>query len=357
MITRRHVLLSYFSCTTALMLPNVSQAFPPFLPARFPLEPRNEALNATCDEDQIGKTIIKVIGVGSAGRSMVKHMMADETHGTTFFYANRNTHEIRAALAGTHALFIVAGMGGDTGNDLATELARVAKNMGILTVGIAAMPFVREGADRMNKANAGLAEFETNVDSLIVLRNEEFLSMLGDGVTTDQAIAHANDVLKNTAGNIAKILTQPGHVAVDFEDFRLGLSEAGITQLGFAVASGLDRGRRAAELAVACPLLAHFSDRGHLFQADRGRRFRAIVDAQGMRASEGLNVSQSSKRSQATHREAACWIATSQTYPRRRAALATYRPTRWVSRLGRSIGGVHWSCFLSRSVAPLRSMR
>jgi hypothetical protein len=79
---------------------------------------------------------------------------------------------------------------------------------------------------------------------------------------------------------------------------------------------------------------AHFSDRGHLFQADRGRRFRAIVDAQGMRASEGLNVSQSSKRSQATHREAACWIATSQTYPRRRAALATYRPTRWVSRLG-----------------------
>lgn len=79
---------------------------------------------------------------------------------------------------------------------------------------------------------------------------------------------------------------------------------------------------------------AHFSDRGHLFQADRGRRFRAIVDAQGMRASEGLNVSQSSKRSEATHREAACWIATSQTYPRRRAALATYRPTRWVSRLG-----------------------
>lgn len=255
MITRRHALLSSFSCTTALMLPTISQAFPPFCPARFPLELLNEALIATGDKDQIGKTIVKVIGVGSAGRSMVKHMMADETHGTTFFYANRNTHEIRAALAGTHALFIVAGMGGDTGNDLATELARVAKNMGILTVGIAAMPFVREGADRMNKANAGLAEFETNVDSLIVLRNEEFLSMLGDGVTTDQAIAHANDVLKNTAGNIAKILTQPGHVAVDFEDFRLGLSEAGITQLGFAVASGLDRGRRAAELAVACPLL------------------------------------------------------------------------------------------------------
>ena len=85
---------------------------------------------------------------------------------------------------------------------------------------------------------------------------------------------------------------------------------------------------------ISHDLNAHFSDRGHLFQADRGRRFRAIVDAQGMRASEGLNVSQSSKRSEVTHREAACWIATSQTYPRRRAALATYRPTRWVSRLG-----------------------
>lgn len=238
------------------MLPTVSQALPPFCPARFPLALRNETLIATRDEDQIGKTIIKVIGVGSAGRNMVKHMMADETHGATFFYANSNTQGIRAALAGTHALFIVAGMGGDTGNVLATELARVAKDMGIyLTVGIAAMPFVREGAVRMNIANTGLAEFETNVDSLIVLRNEEFLGMLGDGVTTDQAIAHANDLLKNTAGNIAKILTQPGHVAVDFEDFRLGLSEAGISKLGFAVASGLDRGRRAAELAVACPLL------------------------------------------------------------------------------------------------------
>src|SRR5664279_4850616 len=88
---------------------------------------------------------------------------------------------------------------------------------------------------------------------------------------------------------------------------------------------------------------AHFSDRGHLFQADRVRRFSAIVDAQGMRASEGLMYLK--------------LIPGVQTYPRRRTALATYRPTRWVSRVVGCDGGIHWSFFLSRSVAPLRSMR
>ena len=237
------------------MLSNESQAFPTLRPARLPLASRTEALIETCDENQIGETIVKVIGVGSAGRSMVKHMMADETHGATYFYTKSNTHEIRAALAGTHALFIVAGMGGDTGNDLATELARVAKNMGILTVGIAAMPFADEGADRMSKANAGLAAFKSNVDTLIVLRNEEFLSMRGVGVTTGQAIAHANDVLKNTVGGIAKIITMPGHVAVDFEDVRTIIGEPGKAMVGTAVASGPDRARLAAEQALACPML------------------------------------------------------------------------------------------------------
>ena len=79
--------------------------------------------------------------------------------------------------------------------------------------------------------------------------------------------------------------------------------------------------------------VAHFSDRGRLFQADRGQRFSAIVDAQGMRASEGLNVSQAPAVSQDGDREASGLISLVQTYPRRRAALATYRPTRWVSRV------------------------
>ena len=102
---------------------------------------------------------------------------------------------------------------------------------------------------------------------------------------------------------------------------------------------------------------AHFSDRGRLFQADRGRRFSAIVDAQGMRASEGLNVSQAPELSQDGNREANGLSSLAQTYPRRRAALATYRQTRWVSRLWRGDGGDHWSLPGSRSVAPLSAMR
>ncbi len=103
--------------------------------------------------------------------------------------------------------------------------------------------------------------------------------------------------------------------------------------------------------------IAHFSDRGRLFQADRGRRFSAIVDAQGMRASEGLNVSQAPGVSQDGDREASGLISRVQTDPRRRAALATYRPARWVSRLLRGDGGDHWSLPGSRSVAPLSAMR
>ena len=109
---------------------------------------------------------------------------------------------------------------------------------------------------------------------------------------------------------------------------------------------------------IVCTLSdAHFSDRGRLFQADRGRRFRAIVDAQGMRASEGLNVSQAPGLSQDGDREASGLSSLVQTYPRRRAALATYRPTRWVSRLWRGDVGDHWSLPGSRSVAPLSAMR
>jgi len=103
--------------------------------------------------------------------------------------------------------------------------------------------------------------------------------------------------------------------------------------------------------------VAHFSDRGRLFQADRGRRFSAIVDAQGMRASEGLNVSQAPGLSQDGDREASGLSSLVQTYPRRRVALATYRPTRWVSRLWCGDGCAHWSLPVSRSVAPLSAMR
>jgi cell division protein FtsZ len=152
-------------------------------------------------------------------------------------------------------LFITAGMGGGTGTGAAPVIARVAKEMGILTVGVVTKPFDWEGGRRMTNADSGLAELEANVDSLIVVLNEKLLDVLGDDITQDEAFAHANDVLKNAVGGIAEIINVPGHVNVDFEDVRTVMGEPGKAMMGTAVASGPDRARIAAEQAVACPLL------------------------------------------------------------------------------------------------------
>jgi cell division protein FtsZ len=134
-------------------------------------------------------------------------------------------------------------------------IARVAREMGILTVGVVTKPFEFEGGRRMTNADSGLAELEANVDSLIVVLNEKLLEVLGDDVTQDEAFAHANDVLKNAVGGIAEIINVPGHVNVDFEDVRTVMGEPGKAMMGTAVSAGPDRARIAAEQAVACPLL------------------------------------------------------------------------------------------------------
>jgi cell division protein FtsZ len=134
-------------------------------------------------------------------------------------------------------------------------IARVAKEMGILTVGVVTKPFDWEGGRRMTNADNGLAELEANVDSLIVVLNEKLLEVLGDDITQDEAFAHANDVLKNAVGGIAEIINVPGRVNVDFEDVRTVMGEPGKAMMGTALADGPDRARIAAEQAVACPLL------------------------------------------------------------------------------------------------------
>jgi cell division protein FtsZ len=152
-------------------------------------------------------------------------------------------------------LFITAGMGGGTGTGAAPIIARVAREMGILTVGVVTRPFDFEGPKRAGNAESGLAELEANVDSLIVVLNDKLLEVYGDDITQEQAFAHANDVLKNAVGGIAEIINVPGHVNVDFEDVRTVMGEPGKAMMGTAVANGPDRARLAAEQAVACPLL------------------------------------------------------------------------------------------------------
>jgi cell division protein FtsZ len=236
-------------------------------------------------------TQIKVIGVGGGGGNAVGHMIGCGVQGVEFICANTDSQalsrtdahksiqlgssglgagskpdrgreaaelavdDIRAAIDGAHMLFITAGMGGGTGTGAAPVIARVAREMGILTVGVVTKPFEFEGGRRMTNADNGLAELEANVDSLIVVLNEKLLDVLGDDVTQDQAFAHANDVLKNAVGGIAEIINVPGHVNVDFEDVRTVMGEPGKAMMGTAVAAGPDRARIAAEQAVACPLL------------------------------------------------------------------------------------------------------
>ena len=236
-------------------------------------------------------TQIKVMGVGGGGGNAVEHMISQGVQGVEFVCANTDAQalnrsaahhliqlgtsglgagakpevgrsaadeaegRIRQALEGAHMLFLTAGMGGGTGTGAAPVIARVAREMGILTVGVVTKPFEFEGPRRMKAADAGLAELEANVDSLIVILNDKLLDVLGDDVTQDQAFAFANDVLKNAVGGISDIIHIPGLVNVDFEDVKTVMSEPGKAMMGTATASGPDRAAKAAESAVACPLL------------------------------------------------------------------------------------------------------
>jgi cell division protein FtsZ len=236
-------------------------------------------------------TQIRVIGVGGGGGNAVEHMIRESVQGVEFVVANTDAQalnrssahqiiqlghtglgagakpeagkaaaeeavdRIRMAIDGAHMLFITAGMGGGTGTGAAPIIARVAKEMGILTVGVVTKPFEFEGGRRMKSADNGVAELEANVDSLIVVLNEKLLEVLGDDVTQEAAFAHANDVLKNAVGGISDIIHVPGLVNVDFEDVKTVMSEPGKAMMGTAQAGGPDRAHKAAEAAVACPLL------------------------------------------------------------------------------------------------------
>ena len=236
-------------------------------------------------------TQIKVIGVGGGGSNAVQHMIAQGVQGVDFIVANTDAQAlnrsgagtlvqlgstglgagarpeagrlaaeaaidtIRGALEGAHMLFVTAGMGGGTGTGAAPVIARVAREMGILTVGVVTKPFEFEGGRRAKQAEQGVSELEANVDSLIVVLNEKLLEVMGDDVTQEAAFAHANDVLKNAVGGISDIIHMDAFVNVDFEDVKTVMSEPGKAMMGTAIATGPDRARKAAEQAVACPLL------------------------------------------------------------------------------------------------------
>jgi cell division protein FtsZ len=209
-----------------------------------------EFIAANTDAQALGRSSAKtVVQLGTTGLGAGSKPEAGRAA------AESAVDSIRGAIQGAHMLFITAGMGGGTGTGGASVIARVAKDMGILTVGVVTKPFEFEGPRRARQADAGVSELEANVDSLIVVLNEKLLEVMGDDVTQEEAFAHANDVLKNAVGGISDIIHMDALVNVDFEDVRTVMSEPGKAMMGTAMASGPDRARKAAEAAVACPLL------------------------------------------------------------------------------------------------------
>jgi cell division protein FtsZ len=246
-------------------------------------------LNFEIIDNEDNDTVIKVIGVGGAGGNAVEHMIRAGVQGVEFITANTDsqalnrsqatvklalgklgaggkpevgrqaaeTHrdDIRAVLEGANMAFITAGMGGGTGTGAAPVVAQVAKELGILTVGVVTKPFTMEGGKRMKNAEAGIAEFSKHVDSLIVVLNDKLLDVLGDDAEFEDCMHAADDVLKNAVGGIAEIITNPGIINVDFEDVRTVMGEVGRAMMGSGSAVGEGRAEAAAKQAVASPLL------------------------------------------------------------------------------------------------------
>lgn len=235
--------------------------------------------------------IIKVMGVGGGGSNAVTHMYSDGIIGVDFVLCNTDdqalqkspvenklhigdhalgagnvpavgrkaaeeTEErIREVLQdGTKMLFITAGMGGGTGTGAAPVVARISKELGILTVGIVTLPFSFEGKRRQQQAVEGITELRKYVDALLVISNDKLRDEYGDMKLTD-AFKKADDVLKIAAKGIAEIITVTGYVNVDFEDVNNVMRDSGKAIMGSGYAKGEDRALRAVEEAVNSPLL------------------------------------------------------------------------------------------------------
>lgn len=245
------------------------------------------------ESPQIASAVIKVIGVGGGGGNAVEYMMQEHFEGVEFLVANTDAQVLKKATAptmqlgeqitkglgaganpnigrqaaeedveklrnfllGTDMLFVTAGMGGGTGTGAAPVVAKLAKEMGILTVAIVTKPFSFEGKMRLNVAEEGIAELSQFVDSLITIPNNKLLSVLGKNMTLLNAFKAANNVLSGAVQGISELITRPGLINVDFADVRTVMSEMGMAMMGTGIASGETRARDAAEAAISSPLL------------------------------------------------------------------------------------------------------
>jgi len=247
------------------------------------------------------KPRITVFGVGGAGGNAVNNMIESGLEGVEFVIANTDAQamqhnaaqrriqmgtaltqglgagsqpqvgaaaaeealpEIMDHLAGAHMVFITAGMGGGTGTGAAPVIARASKEQGILTVGVVTKPFHFEGQRRMISAERGIEQLAKNVDTLIVIPNQNLFRVANEKTTFAAAFAMADQVLYSGVASITELMTKEGLINLDFADVRAIMSEMGKAMMGTGEATGEKRAIEAAEAAISNPLLDDVSMRG-----------------------------------------------------------------------------------------------
>ena len=238
--------------------------------------------------------VIKVIGVGGAGNNVVNRMVRSGVKGVEFIAVNtdrqalevsaatykiqigekltggkgagsdpgmgrKSAEESRAmiskALEGTDMVFITAGMGGGTGTGAAPIVADIAKEMGILTVGVVTKPFSFEGARRMKQAEEGIAELRTKVDSLVIIPNDRLKYATDQKITFANAFGIADDVLRQAVQSVSDLITNTGFINLDFADVTAVMKDAGMAHMGVGRAAGKTKAEEAAHMAISSPLL------------------------------------------------------------------------------------------------------
>ncbi|NTV97763.1 MAG: cell division protein FtsZ [Chlorobiaceae bacterium] len=253
------------------------------------------------DSDQGKGVSIKIVGVGGCGGNAVNNMIDRKISGVEYVVFNTDRQAllnskapirvqigkkatnglgagadpakgrqaaeddreiIAAQLKGADLVFIAAGMGKGTGTGATPVIASIARNMGILTIGVVTRPFNFEGQVKARIADGGIAELRKYIDTLILVENEKILSLAEEGVSATEAFNMANDVLYRAAKGIADIITRHGHVNVDFADVRSIMSGAGDAVMGSAAASGERRALKASCDALNSPLLEGVSVHG-----------------------------------------------------------------------------------------------
>jgi cell division protein FtsZ len=237
---------------------------------------------------------IRVVGVGGSGKNVVNHMVENKMRGVDFIVVNTDAQDLHQSLAkkkihigknltrglgagmnpelgkraaeetkeeiqqtlkGSDMVFVAGGMGGGTGTGAAPIVAKTAKELGALTVGVVTKPFSFEGQQRGRLAEQGLEELRKEVDALIVIPNDRLLATVAKETTLKQAFAMCDDVLMQAVEGISDLITHPGIINVDFADVRAIMENSGSALMGIGVASGDNRATTAAHAAVSSPLL------------------------------------------------------------------------------------------------------